>query len=144
MTFIPNKSRSAFTLVEIMIVMAILGIIIAIAMPAYIRAREVSRARACQANLAKIDGAIKWYAGEQKLDREDPVNLDDLVMENATGYLRSVPRCPSNGEYVLTIVGETPVCTIGANQAAPYAPHQIETPVPNQGAGSGSDSGGGN
>ena len=45
---------AGFTLVEIMIVVGIIGIIIAIAVPAFLRQREMSRARACQDNLKTI------------------------------------------------------------------------------------------
>ncbi len=61
-----KKSVKGFTLVEIMIVVAIIGIIIAIAVPAFLRARENSRATACQENLTKIDGAKEQYALEFK------------------------------------------------------------------------------
>lgn len=124
------KSKVAFTLVEIMIVIAIIGVIVAIAMPAFMRARETSRARACQATLSKIDGAIKMYAAEQKLDKDDPVAVTDLVLDQGTGYLRFTPRCPSDGTYTLTTVGELPTCSIGANEGAPFAPHEIGVPVP--------------
>ena len=62
-----KKNIKGFTLVEIMIVVAIIGIIIAIAVPAFLRARENSRGRACQENLAKIDGSKEQYGLEFKL-----------------------------------------------------------------------------
>lgn len=64
-----RRTAKGFTLVEIMIVVAIIGIIIAIAVPAFLRARENSRGRACQENLSKIDGAKEQYAGVQSVER---------------------------------------------------------------------------
>lgn len=126
-----RKIAKGFTLVEIMIVVAIIGIIIAIALPAFIRAREISRARACQENLAKIDGAVDMYALDKKLQSGDTIAMSDLVATDGTGYLKREPACPAGGEYDTDLVVNTlPTCSIGENEGAPYAPHQINIPVP--------------
>lgn len=120
-----KNERKAFTLVEIMIVMAIIGIILAISLPAFLRAREVSRARGCQENLAKISGAVSQYAIEHKLSNGDTVTITtDLIMDVGTGYLKSMPVCQSGGTYEdeLTVDG-TPTCSIGENEDADFAPH---------------------
>lgn len=122
-----RASHKAFTLVEIMIVIAIIGIIIAIAVPAFLRARENARCKACQGNLAKIDAAIDMYAMDNKKNTGDPVTMDALVSDNTTGYLRQAPVCPSGGDYGAEfLVNDTPLCTIGVNTAAPYAPHVLQ------------------
>lgn len=128
---IHNKNK-AFTLVEIMIVVAVIGIILAIAMPAFLRAREVSRARACQENLAKIEGAIIMHATEKKLQQSSPVEFSDLVKDEGTGYLKRVPTCPANGEYTITTVAAAPTCSIGENEGATFAPHIITHAIPQQ------------
>lgn len=125
-----HTKNKAFTLVEIMIVIAIIGVIVAIAMPAFLRAREVSRARACQENLAKIEGAIQVHATEDKLGQNDAVEFDDLIKEEGTGYLKRIPSCPANGTYTITTVGEEPTCSISENEGAPFAPHLIDVAVP--------------
>ncbi len=68
--------KKGFTLVEIMIVVAIIGIIIAIAVPAFLRARENARGRACQENLSKIDGSKEMWALEEKKSERRYSNLD--------------------------------------------------------------------
>lgn len=111
-----KKSLKGFTLVEIMIVVAIIGIIIAIAVPAFLRARENSRGRACQENLAKIDGAKEQYALEQKLGNNANVTMNDLINPPGTttageGYLKSTPVCPAGGSYTVNTIGTNPTCS---------------------------------
>ncbi len=105
--------KKGFTLVEIMIVVAIIGIIIAIAVPAFLRAREQSRGTACQENLAKIDGAVEQYALENKLGQGESVTVADLV--GVTGYLKKDPECPAGGAYDTEVsIGTDPTCDYSA------------------------------
>lgn len=124
--------RSAFTLVEIMIVVAIIGILIAIAVPGFIKARNSSRLKACQENLTKIDGAIQQYILEYEFaDLNDAANAGGLytygwetIICGPDNYLRAVPTCPSGGanggRYLVGTVpgpaGESAYCE---NNAAP-------------------------
>ncbi|MBM3334916.1 prepilin-type N-terminal cleavage/methylation domain-containing protein [Candidatus Sumerlaeota bacterium] len=105
------KSRSAkgFTLVEIMIVVAIIGVIIAIAIPGFMRAREVSRATACQENLVKIEGAVDQWAVEY--DKKDGDSTDWAALVGKTLYLKKTPKCRGGGNYSVPFaVGTTPSC----------------------------------
>jgi len=98
-----------FTLVEIMIVVAIIGIIIAIAIPGFMRAREVSRATSCQENLIKIEGAVDQWAVEY--DKSDGFSLTWADLVGKTLYLKKTPRCRGGGCYPATMsVGVTPTC----------------------------------
>ena len=98
-----KRSNKGFTLVEIMIVVAIIGIIIAIAVPGFLRAREASRARACQAQLLKIEGAIEQWAMETNQQADDiAAGWTPELLEGATagsGYFRVFPTCPAGGTY---------------------------------------------
>lgn len=104
-----------------MIVVAIIGIIIAIAVPAFLRARENSRGTACQENLSKIDGAKESYAIEFRLSNGSVCDFDGLIQPNGAsagqGYLKATPTCPSGGSYMVANVGAPPQCTIGNNGA---------------------------
>lgn len=107
--------KKGFTLVEIMIVVAIIGIIIAIAVPAFIRARENSRGRACQENLTKIDGAKEQYILEQKrTNGETFSDWSKLVSANGTGYIKVTPECPAGGVYTIGSGGAAPDCNYTA------------------------------
>ena len=105
-----TSRRSAFTLVEIMIVVAIIGLLAAIAIPNFIKAREASQKNACIANLRQLDGAKNTWALEQKKTNTDsPVDAD---LFGATLYIRDKPACPANGTYVLNTVQSKPTCNI--------------------------------
>jgi len=101
-------SRKGFTLVEIMIVVAIIGIIIAIAIPGFLRAREVSRGRACQENLSKIEGAKEQYALEGNVPFDTTPTWTDLI--GNTLYLKREPTCPGGGAYTINDLDHAPEC----------------------------------
>ena len=106
--------QKAFTLVEIMIVVAILGIIIAIALPTFFRSRELSRMRACQENQSKIDGAKETWALDTRASATATPDWSDLV--GASNFIRRSPECPASGTYVIGAVSADPSCSL-SNQA---------------------------
>src|SRR5205807_4877578 len=89
---IKTSRKSGFTLVEIMIVVAIIGLLAAIAIPNFVRARTQSQMNACINNLRQIDGAIQQWALETKQAPAATVAFTDI-----SGYLKSSVRCPSGG-----------------------------------------------
>ena len=109
-----KKVRHGFTLVEIMIVVLIIGILLAIAVPNFIKARESSRTKACIANLKQIDSAKEQWAMDNNKANGSTVSLaTDLV--GAGKYIKSTPVCPSSGTYTEGAVGTDPTCSLGSS-----------------------------
>lgn len=111
--FTPRKRKGGFTLIEIMIVVLIIAILLAVAIPNFMKARETSRAKACQSNLRQIETAKEQWAMDTKADAADVPVLADLVGGNA--YIKSEPKCPSdpsNAEYNFNAVNTAPTCPV--------------------------------
>src|SRR6516165_3363957 len=103
-------NRTGFTLVEIMIVVAIIGMLATLAIPNYVKARGQAHQTACITNLQHIGGAVQLWAMENKKDADQPVTYTDI-----RSYLRNPVACPAGGtsfsdSYVLTVVDAKPTC----------------------------------
>jgi prepilin-type N-terminal cleavage/methylation domain-containing protein len=107
------RGRKGFTLVEIMIVVLIIGILLAIAVPNFVKARENSRAKSCLSNLRTISYAKEQWAVEFKKHTTDTPGDTDLY--GSAGYIRSTPLCPGGGTYTISDLATVPTCSIGTN-----------------------------
>jgi prepilin-type N-terminal cleavage/methylation domain-containing protein len=112
------KSRElrikGFTLVEIMIVVALIGLLATIAIPNWVHARTTSQNNACISNLREIWGATQQWALDNRQSPSAPVTPEEILP-----YLRNAVVCPAGGSaatfgtsYSLSIVSDLPTCRI--------------------------------
>lgn len=104
--------KSGFTLVEIMIVAAIISLLAAIAIPAFVRYRDGSRRSVCMANLHQMENAKSVWAQENRKVKTDSPADSDLF--GSDKYLRSKPQCSASGVYDLGTVDKQVSCSLSS------------------------------
>ena len=113
-----HGSKSGFTLIEIMIVVAIIGLLAAIAIPNFVHARTTSQQNACINNLRQIDGAKQEWGLENRVPGTSKPGIAELQPYLGRGSGGSLPTCPLDPQatwdtsYNPNNLQNTPVCKI--------------------------------
>lgn len=108
---IRNGNGAGFTLIELMIVMAIIAVLVSVAVPMYQKSVIRARETVLRQNLFTLRTVIDEYTYDKS---KAPQSLEDLVRE---GYLRQIPIDPMTGQADWEIIMEDAVTSV--NQAEP-------------------------
>jgi prepilin-type N-terminal cleavage/methylation domain-containing protein len=113
-----TSKSSAYTLVEIMIAVSLIGLLATIGLPNYLRAASISKKNQCISNLRQLDSAMQQFVLENKRAASSQVTLEDC-----TPYLKNSVLCPAGGttiadSYSVTDGQSVPTCIATGGGAA--------------------------
>ena len=110
-----HRHKKGFTLVEIMIVVAIIALLAAIAVPNFVQARNAARSGNCINNLRIVDSAKEQYAIENNI-----ASGGTCTSGNITPYLKNnaMPACPGTSTaYTVNNIGTLPTCALSGSSS---------------------------
>ena len=125
-------NTAGFTLVEIMIVVAIIGLLATIAIPNFVRARLKAQQSACINNLRQIDGAKQTWALEAKAAPTASPQLSNIQPYLGRGVNGTAPTCPADQNksfetsYQLNDLQTAPTCLVLPGTAGDTTGHHLD------------------
>ena len=127
-----KKSKAGFTLVEIMIVVAIIGLLATIAIPNYIKARLKTQQNVCIQNLRAIEGAKQQWALESRAPQSAVPVLSNIQPYMGHGPSGTAPACPADptakfeSSYSINDLDTAPTCLILPGTPGDATGHHVD------------------
>jgi type IV pilus assembly protein PilA len=106
-----KRNQKGFTLVEVLLVVVILGILAAVALPRFLTTRDESQLRTCQSNLSAMNGAIEEY---QFINGAFPADIS-VIRTDTARFPDGPPKCPKNGNYSLNATTKRANCDVAGH-----------------------------
>ena len=109
-------SRKAFTFIELMIVLTIIGLLLAIGLPNFFTSSRASSKAICINDLKLIDAAADQWATDNNI-QPGTVPSPEQEAEIYTYVRNGKPKCPSSGEYAIHAIGSSPQVTCNRGES---------------------------
>jgi len=128
---VPEKNRGLWwgigcllAVPALFLVIAMIGVIAAIAIPSFARAREAAQMNVCVSNMRQIDVEVKRQDIENAVEAEPAANKVSPVAQRA---IASAPKCPSHGTYTVDPKTREPRCSVHGRMSNPSHGRYTET-----------------